>query len=232
MTEPMLHTALALLLAHVLADFVFQTNVMVARKREPMILLLHIAIVGLLSLIALGGAWQVALGIAAAHLVIDAIKTYALPDSLASFLGDQLAHLFTIAAAAYLVPDAMQTSVWAPYLATLTAPAIIATGLIITSFAGGHVVGYLMRRFDGDSLKDGLPNAGRLIGQLERSLIYLMVLIGEPAGIGFLIAAKSVLRFDTASKDQKASEYVIIGTLASFGWALFVAYGVTAALAP
>ena len=63
-----------------------------------------------------------------------------------------------------------------------------------------------------------------MIGLLERALIFLMVLAGQPAGIGFLIAAKSVLRFDTASKDQRASEYVIIGTLASFGWALLVSF--------
>jgi len=45
--------------------------------------------------------------------------------------------------------------------------------------------------------------------------------IGQPTGIGFLIAAKSLLRFE-ATKEQKASEYVIIGTLTSFGWALAV----------
>jgi hypothetical protein len=32
------------------------------------------------------------------------------------------------------------------------------------------------------------------------------------------------MRFGTTTKDQRASEYVIIGTLASFGWALAVSY--------
>ena len=53
------------------------------------------------------------------------------------------------------------------------------------------------------------------------AIIFLLVLAGYPAGVGFLIAAKSILRFD---KDPKASEYVIIGTRASFGWALLVSF--------
>ena len=48
--------------------------------------------------------------------------------------------------------------------------------------------------------------------------------------MGFLIAAKSVLRFDASKRKQKAAEYVIIGTLASFGWALICAYATLALL--
>ena len=58
-----------------------------------------------------------------------------------------------------------------------------------------------------------------------------MVLAGEPAGVGFLIAAKSVLRFDTLRQGRRASEYVIVGTLASFTWA-FLAALATQALLP
>ncbi len=65
----------------------------------------------------------------------------------------------------------------------------------------------------------GLKGGGKLIGQLERALIFLLVLIGQPAGIGFLVAAKSVLRFKE-SEEQKLAEYVLIGTLLSFGLAI------------
>lgn len=223
-TAPMLHTALALLLAHLLADFVLQTNAMVAYKKKPAVFALHIVIVAATSLVLLGGAWKLVLLIAAAHLVVDAVKTAVLPDTLSSFLADQAAHLLSIALAVVLMPDAFQSGIWADYAPALTAPATIACGLIVASLAGGPAVGLLMLRFGNHTLPEGLENAGRMIGQLERSLIFLMVMIGEPAGVGFLIAAKSVLRFDTASQNQKASEYVIIGTLASFGWAMAAAY--------
>ena len=76
----------------------------------------------------------------------------------------------------------------------------------------------------GLGLEGGLPQGGLTIGWLERGLIFILLLAGEPGAIGFLIAAKSVLRFGTVAEDRAASEYVIIGTLASVGWALLVAY--------
>jgi hypothetical protein len=40
-----------------------------------------------------------------------------------------------------------------------------------------------------------------------------------PAGIGFLVAAKSILRFEEA-KEQKLAEYVLIKSLLSFSIAI------------
>ena len=44
-------------------------------------------------------------------------------------------------------------------------------------------------------------------------------------GIGFLLAAKSVFRFGDLnnSKDRNLTEYVLIGTLLSFGIAIIIA---------
>ena len=78
-----------------------------------------------------------------------------------------------------------------------------------------------------------LPQGGRLIGRLERLMILMLVLAGQTEGIGFLIAAKSILRFNELARDQdrRVSEYVIIGTLASFAWGVGVAFATAAALA-
>jgi hypothetical protein len=224
-------TFAALLLAHVLADFWFQFNWMIARKRQFAVFLLHIAIVFFLSALALGWVWQVALMVALAHLVIDLIKTYLLPqhwrETLTAFLVDQGAHIVTMLAAAILWPAAMGLGWWADWAAQALPVMILASGYITAVWAGGYAVGLLTQRFDMPDT--GLPDAGRLIGQLERTMIFLLFLIGEPAGIGFLIAAKSVLRLDAVRDDRKTSEYVIIGTLASFAWALAIAF-VTQAL--
>ena len=71
-----------------------------------------------------------------------------------------------------------------------------------------------------------LPKGGRLIGRLERAMILMLVIAGRADGIGFLIAAKSVLRFNELARDddRRVSEYVIIGTLASFAWGLGAAF--------
>ena len=120
--------------------------------------------------------------------------------------------------------------------AVQAAPALMAlfAGFLITTRAGGFAVGLYMARWQNDWAADlkngGLENGGKAIGHLERALIFLLVLTGQAAGIGFLIAAKSVLRFGAVSDDRKFSEYVIIGTLASFGWAMAASYATLAYL--
>jgi hypothetical protein len=53
----------------------------------------------------------------------------------------------------------------------------------------------------------------------------LFVLIGHPESIGFLIAAKSIFRFGEIkeSKHRMDAEYIIIGTLMSFGYGILIA---------
>lgn len=226
--EPALQTFVALLLAHVLADFVFQSKWMVENKRKPKILLLHIAIVFVISAAMLGGNWILALLIAAAHLTIDAAKTWLLSQKtdhgVTLFFIDQIAHIATIAAAAIWMPQAAASGIWGPWLHIAIIPAIVLSGFIITVNAGGHVVGLVTSQYAEKFERQGLPQAGKTIGQLERTLIFLLIMIQQPAGIGFLIAAKSLLRFE-ATKEQEASEYVIIGTLTSFGWGLAMSSG-------
>ena len=79
---------------------------------------------------------------------------------------------------------------------------------------------------------ESLPKGGRLIGRLERAMIMMLVVAGQPDGIGFLIAAKSLLRFNDLAhdKDRRVSEYVIIGTLASFAWGFVAAFATHLAL--
>lgn len=221
----MTSTLAALLLAHVVADFLLQTNAMVANKRHPGVLLLHGAIVLVTAQLALGrvDAWE-PLALAAAHVAIDTLKVYALPDRLASYLADQAAHAATILAVAFYAPDLVNEGLWAGHI-WLPAAMILAAGFITTTIAGGHAVAYLVRQWSETmDTADSLPNAGRWIGLLERGIIFLLILAGQPAGIGFLIAAKSVLRFD-ADRKQNVTEYVIIGTLASFGWAMAATWG-------
>ena len=226
----MIETFTALLLAHVMADFVLQTERMVATKRQPLTLLLHGTIVLATAQAALGhvAAWEL-LALAAVHLAIDIAKIRLAPAGAAGFLADQAAHLVTLVVVAALSPGLWSAGVWSgqPWLPGLMA---LVAGLVLATRAGGFAVGLLMSPWADVELPTGLPRGGWLIGVLERGLIFLLVLVGQPAGIGFLIAAKSVLRFETTSRDQRAGEYVIVGTLASFGWALVASYATLALL--
>lgn len=69
--------------------------------------------------------------------------------------------------------------------------------------------------------EQSLKQAGRLIGFLERLLIFAFVVMGQWPAIGFLLAAKSIMRFnDTRSAKRPVSEYVLLGTLLSFGFSI------------
>lgn len=65
------------------------------------------------------------------------------------------------------------------------------------------------------------PPMGRAIGVLERLIIVTFVLVGAWAGIGMIVAAKSIARF--RELEQRAfAEYYLVGTLASVLVALAV----------
>jgi hypothetical protein len=64
--------------------------------------------------------------------------------------------------------------------------------------------------------------SGRVIGILERSIVYLAMLSNEYSIIGFILAAKAFARFKELDKKVYA-EYVLIGTLASILMALIAA---------
>jgi len=226
-------TFTAILTAHLLGDFIFQTRWMIDRKRQFGVLVLHVVVVTSLSYLLLGTLhWTILLVILQTHFIMDAIKVYALSDSLVPFLADQFVHLAVLAGLAYCFPDAANAGWWITnvtpdlskcYLAALS----LISGLILCIPAGGILIGKMIAPFaceiGGDGIQ-GLTQGGKYIGWLERILVMLLLLINQPNGIGFLLAAKSVLRFGEIkdSSQRKMAEYIIIGTFLSFGWALLI----------
>ena len=58
-------------------------------------------------------------------------------------------------------------------------------------------------------------NRGRLIGNLERIVLTIVVAAGSYAALAFLVAAKGVVRSDEFDKNKDFAEYFLIGSLAS-----------------
>lgn len=224
----MIETFIALSFGHILADYVFQMDWMVKRKRDPGIFLAHIALVLALTMAAIGrlDAPEV-LALGGAHLVIDAIKTYLLRDTIGTHLMDQFSHFISILAVSVYAPNLWKTGIWHGQWAGIPHAMLLLAGAIFVTRAGAISIGKLMDMQDQpETTSSGLPKGGLTIGYLERGLIFALMLGGLAASIGFLIAAKSILRFGTVSEDRRVSEYVIIGTLASFGWAIVVSLAV------
>lgn len=230
----MIETFSALFAAHILADFVLQNNAIAEGKqvRKPLPLALHIIIVYLTAAACMGLPWSPWIaGLAGAHMIIDVAKSFLPKGKLWPFLADQVAHLGSLVVITIGAPDLWDAGYWASY--DIVPPImVLVAGLVAATRAGGFAVGLLLNQVADTNADTTLPKGGRIIGLLERGLIFGLVVVGQPAGIGFLIAAKSVLRFDSikSGRSNAASEYVIIGTLASFGWAMVIAWGTLAIL--
>lgn len=73
-------------------------------------------------------------------------------------------------------------------------------------------------------------NRGRLIGNLERIILTIVVAAGSYAALAFLVAAKGVVRSDEFGKNREFAEYFLIGSLSSILVALCAGIGLRFAL--
>ncbi len=244
MKNPYIELFICLLFAHIVGDFLLQTSDDVKNKYRPSVLSKHSAITGAMSYIFCGiwKMWPLALAVFVSHFFIDYMKVKLNRNieerQIHIFLVDQVAHIFILALivnvliALYspLVQDIWWVKIFGMWYLRIV---IFIGGFILTVRAGAMAMEMAVRPFL-IQLKDapsnhpkGLKNGGRFIGQLERALIFLFVMAGQPSAIGFLIAAKSILRFGDikGGAHRMEAEYIIIGTLMSFLLGLLIAYG-------
>ena len=223
----MLTTFILLLSAHVFGDFLLQTNAMVRNKGKGWVLLFHTVLHGALAygLLQQWSAWPIPVSVAVMHSAIDWVKGRC-RRSARAFVVDQVSHVVSLAVIAavghwlgWCGPFEGQGWQWIVGFAGFVA-SVFGVGFYVGEIAGklAEANGELA-----DSIKAGLRDGGKQIGRLERALIFAFILVGEPTGIGFLVAAKSILRFEDA-KQRLVAEYVIIGTLWSFGLAMALAW--------
>jgi len=217
-----------LLLAHLLGDFLFQPLKWVIHKEAKKIasgyLYLHILLHFALTMILLWDlkAWKIAAIIAVSHYLIDLAKLYS-TDLFRSkslpFILDQLAHIAVLYCVAFYpnlkeyTSELLQQLDWT-----------LITAYVFVSFPSGIIMGKLLQPMSDQISLDhkSLPNAGKTIGIMERLFVLTFVILDHWEAIGLLIAAKSVFRFNDLkdSNNRKLTEYILIGTLVSFGFAM------------
>ncbi len=206
----------------------------------------HVIITLLLSLLLASpwGFWFPAFIVAGTHYVIDGLKNALRNERIHLFFLDQILHIAIIAAACILSFERMAPCQWAVELtntmdqhglSVLHQDSTIAIfiGILwclkpaniiikkVLSYAKVNVPTEETSKGTEDSLEsDELPNAGKIIGNTERLMTLTFVLTGDYEVVGFIMAAKSILRY-SESKTAK-SEYVLIGTLLSYAIAIFL----------
>ncbi|UKM63723.1 DUF3307 domain-containing protein [Flavobacteriaceae bacterium GSB9] len=230
----MLSFALKLLLAHLIGDFLFQPQKWVQHKEEhrykSKFLYWHVLVHACVLILVLQFNFKYWLGmliIILSHYVIDLVKLQLKPkvNNRLLFALDQLAHLIIIAVAINL---------YFPLKVDLNTLFGTGTLLFITCILGvtqvsSIIMKTLISKWDVSEYTetDSLKHAGAYIGILERLFVFMFIITNHWEGVGFLIAAKSVFRFGdlSKSKDRKLTEYILIGTLLSFGLAIVFGLG-------
>ncbi len=155
-------------------------------------------------------------------------------DNLSCFIGDQFLHILSIVILWLFTRkanmDEFMANYWLNFLGIqYTKILFILMAMAVSTRAISVVLQYQMARFaEGlkEKVKQGLPKGGETIGMLERILVFIFVLAGKPEGVGFVVAAKSVFRIGelTGQQDKEHAEYIMIGTLRSFTYALIIAF--------
>jgi hypothetical protein len=220
-----------LFLAHIIGDFFLQPESWVIEKEKKKLkspkLYIHIVIHFFLLFVLLWdiSLWPLIVSIGVLHFIIDSIKLLFQNKKTRRtwFFIDQILHVISIFMAYYLLIENSfdlgilqeeNTLLLFICILFLTEPVSI---IMKTIFSKWNIA----KLTEGnESLKD----AGKYIGILERILVFVFVVLDHWEAVGFLITAKSVFRFGDLkeSKHRKLTEYILIGTLISFGIAITV----------
>jgi hypothetical protein len=220
-----------LIAAHFLSDFFFQPKSWVddrnRRHYSSWFLYLH-GVVTFLAILLLCGTslWFVAFIIGIAHIAIDGGKSY-LPNNTSWFLVDQTLHILIIFLSWIIFSSiSFDLNVITGFLNN-TGGWIIFTGLVIVTFPSGKLIELITAKWRDELEGQGnngmtLSKAGMWIGILERTIVFVLVLIGKYEVIGLLLTAKTLLRFNEKRRPEAKTEYLLIGTLISMVFAITV----------
>jgi hypothetical protein len=234
-----------LFLGHIIADFYLQPYPWIMDKVKYKIkslgLLKHMSVHTLLTSLALlvagvdfSSEFAIALLIIiTTHYAIDVWKTY-MGFTTTYFLIDQAGHLVILLGVSLWLSNASLDAIYSYINSQLTLKnfAVLTTYLLaykpLSILIQLLLRPYLTQFESSEQANSGLQTAGEYIGGLERFLVITFVLLGQYAGIGFLLAAKSVFRFGDMRRqtDRKLTEYIMLGTLLSFTFAIILGLGV------
>jgi hypothetical protein len=231
---------LALYLAHLLTDFVFQSDRLVLGKRNSAALayvehggihLLSAALLlGLSSPVLVRSLdfYGVIIGLTFVHLVFDwgklsLVRLTPKAEGTLAFVAGQLVHVLPVCVAAGIIAkiplrELMVGLTWVQSHAEQTLFVLVVYVGVI--FGGGYFVRLVTKPLIRGDLglagqtTEELQNAGMYIGWLERFLILTSLLLQSPATVGLILTAKSIARYPEF-KSKRFAEYFLIGTLLS-----------------
>ncbi len=230
---------LRLLCVHFVFDFILQPSSLVKKKvhgttaERAKFNLLHSLLQAVAAYIVVGQweYWYIPVVIFTSHFAID-FWYKGNKKGLQPFIIDQLLHI-TVIILLWLYCTNGFSTIGYPLSELLSYNKIwiILIAYILVLKPTSVVISMFIERWskqlktgDINMQEKGLKDAGLWIGYIERFLIVTFIFTENFEAIGFLLAAKSIFRYGDLKdlKDIKMTEYVLIGTLASFSIAVFI----------
>ncbi len=225
-------------IAHLMSDFIFQSHNWSVKKSENFITKYHfyhiLVVFGFSYIVSFDfGFWYCALLLALLHLIIDGLKSFLQLKTkrFNYFFVDQLSHIIILISISvlYHTSHGIHFIIEIPIGAVLIIASFILVAKPTNIFIKNIFTLFSIEIPDSpkhDNIDEtdfrqidaSLPNAGKLIGIMERLLVLSLILVGQFSAVGLIIAAKSILRFKSTQKN----EYVLVGTLLSFGIAVII----------
>lgn len=228
---------LLLLLGHILGDFYTQTSKIAERKKTQFKWVLIHGLIYFFTIFVVSIPF-ISVGIlildivaSVLHVSIDILKYFYIQkkeETSAVFVIDQCLHLMCLI---------MMSYVWAGNYVPLEEISVVSDFFAIADISeklvGSWILGFLMihkpaniliqkliggykPRGKNDAIKAD-NNVGRLIGTVERIIMFILIYMNQYSAIGLVLTAKSIARYDRITKDEKFAEYYLLGTLISAG---------------
>ena len=208
---------LCLVLAHLIADFLLQTNKICKNKAEKRWRSLfhygHSVVVFGLSWLVTWDVrfWWCALLIGVSHFGVDMWKSYR-EECLKWFSVDQILHIAVLVGVAWLWSAIYE---WYMPLEVKTAYLAMVVAALVCWKPSNIFIKLMLKHYSVKMPEEEASgfNVGALIGTIERWLILIFVCMQRYEALGLLIAAKSIIRY--SDKQTTKTEYVLAGTLLS-----------------
>jgi len=218
---------LKLILAHLLADFVLQTKKWIddrrTKKLKSAYFYLHIGLAAILSylFVAQWEMWWLIPLVFITHFLIDLWKMKQSVETTKLFVTDQLIHLITLFGIWLLITHNYEMiasqirDIW-----NNENVIVVIVGYVLIFWPSGIFIREFTSKWR-TQLRfpkiNELEKAGMWIGYFERFLVLTLILLSQYEVIGFLIAAKSILRLNSTEeeKSRQYTEYILVGTFVS-----------------
>jgi hypothetical protein len=226
-------------IAHLLADFIFQPQKWSNAKGKKIITWQHFSHFLIVFFFSYLLSFDVgfiygALAISILHFFSDMLKSYLqiksrkIKNNRSYFFLDQFVHLVIFVGISILYFHFFEVNLLTDIPFEIT---LIAFGFVFCSKPANLIIKNALLVFSVETPfekemenrnpeesiivqkeEKSLENAGKLIGISERFIVLALILVGQYSAVGLVIAAKSILRF----RSNQKNEYILVGTLLSF----------------